>query len=248
MEGGLVFTKYSSGCLRHILLRSKGVKEEIKETHKERGALNEELFDKIKGDAPIAREKPFHFTFSSDPAAYWSGRIDFLLHPDSPEQKKIQELKSTESSGVYKSVIKEGKINSQNLAQVAVYMLAEKCNNAELIVTYYKRNKKTKVLKPADERRFKIDLQEDGLIMVDDNSSGYYVDNLIQHAQAAAKAIQEDRVAGSRPYNASPFDGPCSFCPFSSVCSMFDDGLIKSTDEFVNLSNHVISKAKSEKK
>lgn len=245
MEGGLVFTKYSSGCLRHILLRHSGLRETINPKHLERGAMNEDEFQAGLGTgADVVREKPFHLTVSDSPRTYYSGRIDFLFCPNGPD-KKIVELKSTESSSVAKSVIKDGKINSQNLAQTVCYMLAEQCNNAEIIVTYYKSVKKTKVLKKDSERVFKIVIEADGLITVDGENSGYYVRNLLKHAQEAAKVIIDQSVA-SRPYCASDFDSPCAFCPFRSVCDLYDDGVINSTEEFISVSKQVMSNSSKE--
>lgn len=238
MEGGLVFTKYSSGCLRYLLLRHHGVKEDFDPSHAERGALNEQLFEEGLGSTPFIREKPFCIDVPGCNGAVVSGRIDVVLHPDHPQLRKIQELKSTESSSVLKSVIKDGKVNIQNLAQVVSYMVAEQCENADIVVTYYKRDKKSKVLKKDVERCFKIDLSEDGLIMVDSNSSGFYVANLLKHFRETAKAIKEHRVAG-RPYSSSPYDSPCSYCPFRNVCDLYDAGCLDSTDEFIAVSKQV---------
>ncbi len=239
MEGSLVFTKYASGCLRHIFLRSQGVKEEIDFSHKERGALNEDLFaEKFQG-VPSVRERPFRVGLLDDPNAVVSGRVDYLAYPDDPDRKEIIELKSTESGNVYRSVIRDGVYNLQNIAQVVWYMLAERCNNTRLIHTYFKRDKKTKVLKRDAERVFKVAVEDDGVVTVDGTSIGFNVSNVTLHATEAVRAISE-KLVSARPYSPSTFENPCRFCPFNSACSYYDDGLISTTEDFVKFSQQAL--------
>ncbi len=242
-EGGLVFTRYSSGCHRTILLRHHGVKDEIAQKYKVIGALNEDWFEERLKGLPYSREVPVNFVVSNNPMAVLSGRVDYIMYPDDPIRKELVELKSSISNSVGKDVIKDGKISLQNLAQVVCYMLAQECNNARLVYAFYKQDKKSKVFKKESEREFKIAVKDGGRILVDSEENGFTVQNVLQHLNAAVNHINNGTLA-ERPYGGDSFDGPCKFCTFNTACSLVTSGVINSLEEFIDYSKILVTKKK----
>lgn len=233
--GDLVFTKYSSGCLRSILLADNGIRESIDTKHQERGALNEEVYeDGLKrSGVPYDREKPVSEPIGGFDDTNFVGRLDYLLHSTPTDARKIVELKSTESSTVLKAVIKDGKYNHGNLAQLISYMVSERCTKGELIYTYYKPKNKAKVYVKTSERVFEVVITPVGDILVDGEKSGLTVYDQLHHRQMAAKCINDKQV-WARPYQAGGYDSPCKYCVFAKVCDWYDAGMIETTEVFID--------------
>lgn len=239
IEGLLVFTRYSSGCIRSQLLRTHGVREEIKAIHKERGAANEDWYgaELTKGGVEFKREVAFNFSVCDEPNAVLSGRIDYLINPDS-DQREIHELKSTESPNVLREVIRKGNYNLANVAQIVCYLMAERCTRGKLVHQYYKKSKAGDY-QAGERREFIVTIESDGQILVDGKGCGFAVRNLLEYFTEAAKAIHEGRIT-PRPAHSEAFDGPCKFCPFSGACDALDLGLVDSLGSFVYLAKQCL--------
>jgi hypothetical protein len=232
--GDLVFTKYASGCLRSIMLADHGLRDTIDPKHQERGALNEEVYERGLQGRGVAydRERTVSEPIDGFVDTAFVGRLDFLLPDVPPHGRVIVELKSTESPGVLKDVIKDGKYNLQNLAQLIAYMLTERCTHGQLVYTYFKKNK-VKVYEKGVERVFVIEIDSEGRILVDQQPAPFTVHDYLHHRQLSAKVINE-REIWARPYQPGGYDTPCRYCPFSKTCDMYDMGLIDDVDTFVS--------------
>lgn len=243
MTGDLVITQYPSGCLRSLLLASEGVKEPFNQDHSERGAANEERYERalMAAGTDFAREVPFQIQIAPD--AIVSGRIDFLL-----ADQRIDELKSTESTNVIRDVITNGKFKPANVAQLVVYLMAKSLTFGNLIYSAYKRDKKTKELVHVADRCFSVQLMTNGDIYVDEKKFEYAAGDVVSHLLATARVVRNRSVA-SRPYMHASFDGPCKFCVFAPTCDLFDAGVISDVDDFVEQARtDLLTKAKKSEK
>ena len=94
MQGGLVVTEHDSGCLRKILLTSKGVKGDIPKIYMEVGAVHENQHElTLKNAETVAaymREVPIKAPVPGYEQVLYSGRADFIVD---------EKLKRAESAG-----------------------------------------------------------------------------------------------------------------------------------------------------
>jgi hypothetical protein len=227
MIGDLVYTEYSSGCLRSLLLTSEGVREPFDPKHSERGALNEERYERalMAAGADFSREEPFKIQIAPD--AVVSGRVDFVI-----ADTRIDELKSTESTNVIREVIKNGNIKQSNVAQLVVYIMAKGLTFGNLIYSAYKRDKKTKELIHVSDRVFSVQLMADGGIYVDEKKFEFTAGDVVSHLLATARVIRHRTIA-PRPYKHADFSGPCKFCVFAPTCGLYDSGILEDVEDFV---------------
>lgn len=238
--GNLIVTQYSSGCLRNILLKYHDVKEPFPEHHKERGKINEDLFEheaRLKRGCVVDREVPVVEHIDDSTGAYFSGRIDYRVTVG--DESYLVELKSTESSNVLKEVIGKGNFKTDNLAQLVAYMLVTRLNHGQLIYTYFERDS-TKALSKAAERVFDVWLHDDGSIIVDGKRSQFTVHDQLAHRHAVVDALKRQCVS-PRPYKWSDFDGPCKWCPFAKVCDSYDDGYLETTEQFIQAARQTVT-------
>ncbi len=221
MKGQLVYTTYASGCPRKILLSHRGVREEIKGKFKELGADNETRFEATLTGKEYQRELPFKWALP-DYNAIVSGRIDYII------DGTIWELKATQSKSSLTSIINGGQLRMENLAQIAVYILAMEKNEAYLQYAYYVGNKYAK------QRTFHITIEDSGAICVDKKASGFFVADLLKFLATVADSISNGKIL-DRPNNWSAmFGSPCGYCPFKSSCDQYDSGVIEGVDAFVS--------------
>lgn len=233
--GDLVFTQYSSGCLRAQLLQGEGLREKIDEKHTERGALHEHLLDAAyersggKAEERL-REVPFQLPIGPT-GALVSGKIDALLRGE------IKEYKSTESSGVIADVIENGKVKDANVAQVLIYEFAQNKSTAELIYTGYKKvtNRKTKAKEyvKTSDRSFEVGVDPAGWVTIDGKRFKFTAHELIAWLVAAVD-VREKRYVASRPYGENSFTGPCKWCAFADTCRQWDEDSLQSVEDFVD--------------
>lgn len=243
--GQLVHTRYASGCHRNILLQSQDVRDgSIDPKHIKRGALNEELYEQYlqQQNIPYVREEPVSEPIHGYDDTFFVGRLDFRVSVGL--EKRIDELKSTESSNVLLEIIKKGKYKPENLAQLVSYMIASRAVIGRLIYTYYKVEKNTQVYSKASERTFCVVIQDNGSIEVDNVKTLFHVEDQLNHRQTAAHCIN-DMVVWARPYKAHDYDGPCKGCVFSGICNKYDAGMTLSTEQFIEDGRQALSKGRN---
>jgi hypothetical protein len=200
--GEAVWTKYSSGCLRHLQLKACGVTTEFKDEYKVSGALNEDMFAIERG-----------YIYFRESATIWvtggavvEGRCDFV-----DPGLEVIELKSVNSNNSKRQYIDEGKPSVQNIAQLTGYMLGNDVRQGRLI--YSQRDGIGELLA---ERTYHLTITDDGDIFIDGKTSGWTVGDVAQHAYLQKKYLSSDVVAPA-PVG-TKFEGPCRFCEFRSVC------------------------------
>ncbi len=230
-RGSLVFTRYATGCLRSILAKSHGLKEDFKQITKDIGAANEERFERSLGDpaereADWRREVPISSDIIPDGSALFSGRCDFVC--SSPSGVEVVELKSTSSKNKLTD-LKQGLITPEVLAQVVNYLIEFEAYTARLIYTFYKTPEN-----PTYERTFTVTVDDHGTVLLDGADSGFTVHDALQHRLLQVEVLKEQKVA-SRPYNWSkPYSSPCDYCPFKRSCDAWDAGQMETTAAFLS--------------
>lgn len=241
MWGRLVFTQYKTGCLRNILLQSRGVREgDIQEKYKILGAANEERFEKtlLEAGDEFKREVPIKTPIAANPSIILSGRADFVRTVNG--SIIIDELKSTDSKTKLRDVIKNGRWVVENLAQLVCYMIEFKTTMGRLIYTYMEPEGGVYTAKK--ERAFETVIDDAGRICIDLEPTKFTAQDQIAHRNAAAKVILTGEV-WERPYDWNvAFKSPCAYCSFAPVCDRYDNGEIEGTDAFVLEANRQLSK------
>lgn len=245
MWGTIVFTEWDSGCLRRILLDANGVRGEFNPIHSERGEINEDLFaEKLDGaEVSYERESPFREAIPTT-VCQLSGRIDFLT--DKNGVPYPIELKSTESETQRKNKIQYGKWGLNNVAQLVTYMAIENTKEGKLLYTFFKRDEEGQLYRPKEfttkrgttyrtERAYEVTVSDARYIAVDGKQTQFRTDDVLLHHYWAARVIQDD-IIWERPANYdAPFGSPCKFCSFKNTCNLYDDGLVSTAKEFIEL-------------
>jgi hypothetical protein len=221
MIGDLVVTKYDGGCLRSILIRANGIKTgEIPELYQRCGAAAEDRHAAyLKGRSnQFLREVVLRAPLSSK--VEYSGRADFVVEIPNVGTV-VDECKGHTSKDTRRSVIRNGEYNVGYLAQLVSYMVRLRTQKGRLICGYYEEDENGEFV-CQEQRFFKVEIDDEGSIIVDEVSSGYCVADLLAHQRAAVRVLENQEVA-QRPDKASlKFGGPCSLCPFKSACDAYD--------------------------
>lgn len=227
-HGELTISPYSSGCMRHIWFSAHGVREDIPAIYLEVGATHE-----IRQDQKLSErddvddytlEVPLKGSILGADGVEYSGRADAIVKY-SDGTKEVQEFKSTISKTARREVIRKGNVKLNQLAQLVSYMIQEECENGRLVAGYYELDGEDFIC--TEEREFVVKINDEGLILVDGEPSGYRVQDQLAHMQKAAQIIKDD-VIGERPLNwQQKWGGPCSFCPMKNTCDKIDQGLSK---------------------
>ncbi len=227
--GRLVFTDYKTGCLRNVLLQSRGVREgEIDEKYKIMGALHEDLHEDFLKSHKIPYHREAAIKYNVTPDVQFSGRADFVI----PETR-VEELKSTDSKNTARNIIKNGKVRTEHLAQVIAYMIPLKLAEGRLIYGYYEKDDETGKYAKQSDRAFDILIDDAGRICIDGAPSGYTINDSLNYTKTAAAVVTSGEI-WDRPHNWSQSWGsPCKTCPWSSTCDKYDDGLIEGDVAFV---------------
>lgn len=237
MLGELVVTEYDSGCLRSILLAANGARTTIPEIYERVGAAHEVWYEEnvLKKDPRIlnyATEVPIKQPIDGVEGVTYSGRMDVLAAHDKVGVV-IHETKGTISKNTRLSVIRKGKVKLNQLAQLVSYMIAKECPRGKLIAGYYEEDGDG-TLVHQEGREFKVEIDDEGAIIVDGVPSGYSVLDQIRHRQAAAKVIASPHVAARPDKWDQKWGGPCTNCTFREVCDKFDNGEIGGLNEFID--------------
>lgn len=242
MNGRLQVISSASSCLRNILLRKHGVDAgPIPEKYTVLGAINEERFEALfKKDERFDNvDREVWLEVSPRDGVVHRGRCDFLLRIKEQDTKAVFEMKSADSTNTRDNVIRKGLVaekKSDNLAQLVTYMIASETTTGFLIYTWYKQEldeKGVAVWQPKEERSFRVDILDDGKILIDRKDTGYSVYDRYDHMQAQEKVLLED-VIWDRPKDWDhKFASPCKFCPWQTTCTAYENGDINSVVEFV---------------
>jgi hypothetical protein len=226
MIGELVVTDYDSGCLRAILLAANGARTEIPEIYMKVGAAHEDWYEEtvLKKDPRIityATEVPIKLPIPGVEGVLYSGRMDVLAAHEKVGTV-IHETKGTISKNTRLAVIRKGKVKLNQLAQLVSYMIAKECTRGKLVVGYYEDEDGSLVHQ--EGRDFKVEIDEDGSILIDGERYEYTVAHQMAHRQAAARTLVSGEIA-ERPANwDQKWGGPCGNCTFREVCNKFDRG------------------------
>lgn len=220
MLGGVVVTKYNNGCLRSILIQSHDIREgAIPQLYIDCGAEHERVHEaelKAKGTSYI-REMVIKAQLTSD--VEYSGRADFVCHE--AVGIIVDECKGHTSKNTRRDVIRKGEYNISYLAQLVSYMVRLRAQKGRLVCGYYEEDPFGKLCRQ-EERTFKVEVDDDGSILVDGASSGYGVADLLAHQREAVRVLETQEVS-ARPDKANlRFGGPCSTCPFKAACDVYD--------------------------
>lgn len=228
MKGRLVFTDYSSGCPRRIYLASQGVKEPfIPKHYQAMGLQHEDAFGSTLSNASVERELPFKWSVPGTNAII-SGRIDYVIDGE------IFELKATDSKNNLTNIIKGGRLKPEQLAQVAIYMMAMNKSKASIYYGYYVRDKITDKLVLSKDRTFILNIDDHGDIFVDTKYSGYNIADVLKFLNTVTDLINNHEIS-DRPHNwGARFGSPCSYCVFKSACELYDSGIIEGASAFVS--------------
>lgn len=230
-KGSLVFTRYNTGCLRAILAKSHGLKDDFKQITKDIGAANEERFERTLGDPADGgpawqREVPISSDIVPDGSAVFSGRCDFVIA--TPTGREVVELKSTSSKNKLTD-LKQGLVTPEVVAQITNYLIEFETTEGRIIYTFYKTP-----TEPTYERAFAVTVDVHGTVLLDGADTGFTVADALQHRLLQVEVLKNQTV-GDRPYNWSkPYSSPCDWCPFKKTCDAWDAGQMETTAAFLN--------------
>lgn len=231
--GDMIFTDYSTGCLRKILIQSRGYESQIDPKYGIVGKLNEDRHEaRLKGRT-FTREPEFSHPLAQ--GVKIKGHADFLIFGDDACPDSVDELKSVQSTNSRLRYIRKGDYLPENLAQLVCYMWAFNVVDGRLIYTFWEQDDETGEWEANEERIFKVHIDVFGRISVDSKTTKYTVYDLLSHQAQAADVIATGKVA-QRPLNHdAPFVSPCAYCVFKTVCDKYDSGEIESSEAFVTL-------------
>lgn len=221
--GRTVYTTYSTGCLRAILIKNKsGVKNDIDQSHQVRGHHNEDMYEKHLQEQGLSYQREVEVAHGD-----FSGHIDFVV------EGCVVELKSSQSKS-RKAAIKKGEYSIENLAQAVSYMMAIKTVNGKLIYSFWEPT-----ADGALEYKFnyvhKILLDDFGRIWLNDEVTKWTVYDLLAHQHYAIK-VQAENLVHDRPHNWDlAWGSPCKFCPFAKACDAYDAGEIEGADALIEM-------------
>ncbi len=221
MIGDLVITKYNSGCLRSILIQSRGIREgDIPQLYMDcgRAAEDQHAADLRAQGIPFVPEMGLKAQLS--PNVEYSGRADFVCQMPTAGTV-VDECKGHTSKNTRRDVIRKGEYNVSYLAQLVSYMLRLRTQKGRLVCGYYEEDPTGQLVRQ-EERTFKVEIDDDGSILVDGVSCGFAVSDLLAHQRAAARVLEHGEIAQRPDKAAQKYGGPCTYCPFKAACDQYD--------------------------
>lgn len=241
--GDLLFTEKPQGCYRYILLNAYGVRKgDIHEKYKILGEANEARYEKalIASGVEYEREKVVKRTVDGFPTVMCSGRIDFWL-PGTGGSRCV-ELKATFSKIRLKKCIKDGTPDDYNVAQLIAYMLETNAAEGDLEYAYYDE----KLFNPSDPkpqavRNYRVTLGGKGEIFINNKLFQFNAKDILHHRAKASEGIVRKEIL-ERPHKGTvPFSGACHWCDFKETCNDYDNGVIASSEEFINVAKERVN-------
>lgn len=207
---GVLQCEYESQCQRYqIFMRGKW--EEIDPKYK---ILGEKWEDIISGrlsakGVGYRKEVPFKVDISDE--LQISGRVDYIV------DDVVLECKGSYSAKFLSDVIRAGKVKLSHLAQISAYFILTGTSKAKLLAGFFKE----KTAELANERFFKVKLQDSGDIHIDKTPSGYNLSNLVDGAVMLSEALKNDDLM-TRPIGAYHWSSVCKYCKFNQICDRVD--------------------------
>jgi len=254
MDGKLINTQYSSGCLRYILASKAGLKSKIPKKYEIMGEMNELNFYRKLVDsnkyALILDEVEIRVPLDIGEVKY-SARTDFLTLEHDADTIVVHENKSTMNSSTL-GAAKRGEFRINQLAQITGYLIMWDLPLGYLHIDGYseknaKKNKEDEkagrdvdyVIVPKISRdtkkphsyTFEITFSGND-ILVDGRLSGFTKLDAVNHMVATAEMLNKPYIA-DRPMNSEDERGACSFCDLRYVCDKTDEENL-TVDEFIN--------------
>lgn len=217
MKGQGVVTEYNSGCLRYIVAAKNSPKQPINPVYEKIGELHENRHAETLGTDLDQREVKISVDVSDKVTL--SGRCDFIT-----KSGEIHETKGSITPNFLYSVIRKGKYKISHLAQLTAYLIHFKILKGKIVTAYYKHSKSpmgTDVFTFKEGRDFRVDIDQEGKILVDGADSGHTVLEQYKHTLAVAEVLITEKIK-DRPINHIDFSGPCFFCPLKKLCGKFD--------------------------
>jgi CRISPR/Cas system-associated exonuclease Cas4 (RecB family) len=238
-ENGVVLTKYGTGCYRRQLIGSFGIEEPFPEEIAKVGAMNEEAYEAafIKRGEEYQREVEVKRPILE--GVIFSGRMDFYV-PNS--DVRIRELKSATSENTYKEVIKKGKYKVENLAQVTAYMICLEESQGLLVYTYYPKEDAKTIL--VETREFLVQIEDTGIILVDGRSSGFRVEDQLEHRYNSARWLVDGAVPPAPKGRDDKYKSPCKWCAFKQACNEYEMGLLRDREQFLITAENTMQRSK----
>lgn len=201
-------TQYNSGCLRSIVLEQlTGYKSDIDPIYQLLGAHHEVQVEAALGDK--VRDREFVIKAPITERVIYSGRADFIL-----KDGTIIEAKASLAKGKYK---REALPKPSHISQVVSYMMQLEQPYAEIHWGHYKA--KGEAFELTGEAIYKLELSDQGQVVIDGEGTQYYAQDQLAHMRAAARALESgDWRSVPKPYNwEAKFGSPCHFCPFNKT-------------------------------
>ena len=145
----------------------------------------------------------------------------------------IHETKGTlDQSSTHNSVIKQGKVKLNQLAQLVFYMIRKKTNKGKLVCGAY-RLLPSGLLEQTALREFKIEFNEAGQILVDKVPFQYTIEDQLNHQLTTAEVLKTETIWDRPEGFDSKWASPCKFCDYSDVCTKWDAGELTSKEEIL---------------
>lgn len=239
LQAGTVITKYDSGCLRSILIKSEGIRTgEIPLIYQQVGKAHEDQhLAALKADPRVLAVVPeFKISRQLTDEVEYAGRADFKVFLHGREEPIVHETKGTVSKNTRRDVIKKGLYNVSYLAQLVSYMVQFRTTKGKLVCAYYEDAAEEGApveLVKVDERTFRVEINDAGNIEVDGQPSGYGVEDLLAHQAAAVEVLTTGTIADRPDKWNQKYGGPCSNCAFKKTCDAWDQGALQSREEFL---------------
>lgn len=215
--GRLCVTDSANACFRHILWRHvapipDGPPPELAEMgHR----FEDEYFQYLTNEQPYAfhRELPFKSEISG---VVVSGRLDFMVYHS--KYRVPHELKASQSTKVLYGVIRKGEPKINNVAQVVNYFIHLGLDRGLLVYKYVPKY---------EMRKFKIEVDDAGKILIDGAVYQYTVQDQLRHQVLAAEALVMQKIC-DRPADA----GACLYCVYKDRCTDYE-GFNGTDKEFI---------------
>lgn len=227
MVGPMVASSKNGSCHRFLWTENQigNYDKKIADEYQALGALDEFRYSQLLDSRKVPYKREVQVTKDYNGSTI-SGRIDFILHPDTDAPIYV-EKKSTTSKSVLKDVIKANKPDPNHLAQIVTYMMLTNVYHGLIVVSYYELDGALMGYHVTDEAEFRIECK--GVdIYVNDVLHERSTKDLARWYQFASDALKDkERIPVVNHQVTDKFKSICRFCPLKEKCA---DLQIKMTD------------------